>query len=98
VFEKRVLRRIYGPKKYGVKGEWRKLHNGELNELYSSPDIWMNKSRRMSRKEHKARMGERRGAYRVSVGKPEGNRPLGRPRRRWGKILRWIFRTWNGWI
>jgi len=65
-------------------GEWRKLHNKELNDLYSSPNIvWVVKSRRMRWAGHVARMGERRGEYRDLVRKPEGKRPLGRPRRRW---------------
>ena len=67
-----------------MTGEWRKLHNEELNDLYSPPNIvWMIKSRRMRWARHVARMGERRGVYRVLVGKPEGERPLGRPRSRW---------------
>ena len=65
-------------------GEWRRLHDEELNDLYSSLNIlWVIKSRRMRWAGHVARMGEERGAYRVLVGKPEGKRPLGRPRRRW---------------
>ena len=84
VFENRVLRRIFGPKRDEVTGEWRKQHYEELNDLYSSPSIvWVIKSRRMRWAGHVARMGERRGAYRVLVGKPEGKRPLGRPRCRW---------------
>jgi hypothetical protein len=84
VFENRVLRRIFGPKRDEVTGEWRKLHNEELNDLYSSPNIVrVIKSRRMRLAGHVARMGERRGMYRVSVGKSEGKRPLGRLRRRW---------------
>jgi len=67
-----------------VTGEWRKLHNEELNDLYCSPNIvWVIKSRRMRLAEHVACMGERRGVYRVLVGKPEGKSPFGRPRRRW---------------
>jgi len=67
-----------------VTGEWRKLHNEELNDLYSSPNVvGVIKSRRMTRAWHVARMGERRGVYRVLVGKTKGKRPLGRPRRRW---------------
>ena len=67
-----------------MTGEWRRLHNEELNDLYSSPNIVrVIKSRRMRKAGHVARMGERRGVYRVLVGKPEGKRPLGRPRRRW---------------
>jgi hypothetical protein len=83
VFENRVLRRIFGPKRDEVTGEWRRLHNEELNDLYSSTNIRVIKSRRMRWAEHVARMGDRRGAYWVLVGRPEGMRPLGRPRRRW---------------
>ena len=84
VFENRVLRRIFGPKGYEVTGEWRKLHNEELNDLYSSPNIvWVIKSRRMRWAGHLARMGENGGEYRVLAGKPEGKRPLGIPRHRW---------------
>jgi len=84
VFENRVLRRIFGPKRDGVTGEWRKLHNEELNDLYCSPNIfWVIKSRRMRWAGNVAHMGERRGVYRVLVRKPEGKRPLGRPRRKW---------------
>jgi len=83
VFENRVLKRIFGPKRNEVTGEWRKLHNEELNDLYCSPSIVrMIKSRRMRWAGHVVRMGERRGVYRVLVGKPEGKRPLRRPRRR----------------
>ena len=83
VFENMVLRRIFGPRRDEVTGEWRRLHNEELNELYSSPNIVrVIKSRRMRWARHVARMGEGRGAYRVLVGKPEGRRPLGRPRLR----------------
>jgi len=84
MFENRVFRRIFGPKRDEVTGEWRKLHNEELNDLYSSPNIVpVIKSRRMRWAGHLARMGEKRGVYRVLVGKPEGKRPFGRPRRRW---------------
>src|SRR5215475_9515690 len=84
VFENRVLRRVFGPKRDEVTGEWRKLHNGELNDLYSLPNIVrVVKSRRMRWTGHLARMGEERGMHRMLVGKPEGKRPLGRPRRRW---------------
>jgi hypothetical protein len=73
VFESRVLRKVFGPKRDEVTGEWRKLHNEELNELYSSPNIvWVVKSRRMRRAGHVACMGEDRGVHRVLVGKPEG--------------------------
>jgi hypothetical protein len=84
VFENRVLRRIFGPKRDEVTGEWRKLHNEELRDLYSSPSIIkIIKSRRMRWAGHVAQMGEKRNAYRLFVGKPEGKRLLGRPRRRW---------------
>jgi hypothetical protein len=84
VFENTVLRRIFGPGRDEVTGERRRLHNEELIDLYSSPNILrVIKWRRMRWAGHVARMGERRGAYRVLVGKPEGRRPLGRPRRRW---------------
>ena len=84
VFENRVLRGIFGPRRDEVTGEWRKLHNEELNDLYSSPNIVrVIKSRRMRWAGHVASMGERRGVYRVLVGKLEGKRQLGRPRHRW---------------
>jgi hypothetical protein len=84
MFENRVLRRIFGPKRNEVTGEWRRLHNEELNDLYLSPNIIrVIKSRRMRWSGNVARMGEGRGAYRILVGRPEGRRPLGRPRRRW---------------
>jgi hypothetical protein len=84
VFENRVLRRIFGPKRDGVTGGWRKLHNEELHNLYPSPSkIRIIKSRKMRLAKHVARMGEKRNLYRLMVGKPEGKRPLGRPRRRW---------------
>jgi hypothetical protein len=84
VFENRVLRRIFGPKRDEVTGEWRRLHHEELNDLYSSPNIIrVIKSRRMRWMGHVARMGEGRVAYRILVGRPEGRKPLGRPRRRW---------------
>jgi hypothetical protein len=84
VFEKRVLRRIFGPKRDEVTGEWRKLHNEEFRDLYYSPSIIrIMKSRKMRWAGHIARMGEKRNAYRLLVGKPEGKRPLGRPRHRW---------------
>jgi hypothetical protein len=80
VLENRVLRRIFGPKRDGVTGKWRRLHNEELNDLYSSPNIIrVIKSKRMWAG-HVARMSEGRGAYRILVGRPEGRRPLGRPR------------------
>ncbi|KAJ4444170.1 hypothetical protein ANN_05960 [Periplaneta americana] len=84
VSENKVLRKISGDKRDEVTGEWRKLHNAELHALYSSPDIIRNiKSRRLKWAGYVARMGESRNAYRVLVGRPEGKRPLGRPRRRW---------------
>ena len=79
-----MLRRTFGSRRDEVTGEWRKLHNEELNDLCSSPNIvWVIKPRRMRFPGHVACMGERRGVYRVFVGKPEGKRPLGRPRHRW---------------
>jgi hypothetical protein len=84
VSENRVLRRIFGRNRDEVTGEWRRLHNKELYALYSSPNIIREiKSRRLRWAGHVARIGERGGAYRALVGKPEGRRPLGRPRRRW---------------
>jgi hypothetical protein len=83
VCENRVLWRIFGPRGDEVTGEWRKLHN-DFNYLYCSPNIFrVNKSRRIRWAKHAAHMWERRGVYRVLVGKPEGKRPLGRPRHRW---------------
>jgi hypothetical protein len=82
VFENRMLR-IFGPKRE-EDGSWRKLHNDEPNNLYSSPNIArVIKSRKMRWAGHVARIGEGRGVYRVLVGRPEGKRPLGRPKRRW---------------
>jgi hypothetical protein len=84
VFEKRVLRRIFGPERDEATGEWRRLNNEELNDLYSSPNIIrVIKSRRMKWAEHEARMEEKKDAYRILVGRPEGRRPLRRPTRRW---------------
>jgi hypothetical protein len=81
VLENRVSRKIFGPGRDEVTGEWRRLHNEELYDLHSSPNIIrVIKSRRMRWAEHVARMGEGRGAYRILVGRPEGKRPLGRPR------------------
>ena len=89
VFENRVLRRVFGPKRDEVTGEWRKLHNEELSDLYSLPNIVrVVKSRRMRWAGHVASMGEGRDVHRVLVGKPEGKRPLGRPRRRWEDNIR----------
>jgi hypothetical protein len=82
VFENRVLRKIFGPKRE-EDGSWRKLHNDELHNLYSSLNIVrVIKSRRMRWAGHVARMGEARGVYRILVGKPESKGPLGRPRLR----------------
>ena len=87
MFENMVLRSIFGPRRDEVTGEWSRLQ--ELNYLYSSPNIVrVIKSRRMRWAEHVAHMGEERGAYRVLVGKPEGKRPLGRPRCRWVDNIR----------
>jgi hypothetical protein len=84
VFKNRVLRRVFGPQRDEVKEKWRKLHNEELNDLYSLPSIVrVVKSRRMRWAGHVARMGEDRGVHRVLVKKPEGKRPLGRSRLRW---------------
>ena len=100
-----MLRRIFGPKRDEVIGEWRKLHNEELNDLYCSPNIVrMIKSRGMKWAGHVALMEERRGVYRVLVGIPEGKIPLGRPRRRWEDNIKmdlqevicgvWIGSSW----
>jgi hypothetical protein len=83
VFENRVLRRIFGPKRDGMTGGWRKLHNEELHNQYSLPSIIRIKKLRMRWVGHVARMGEKRNVYRLLVGKPEEKRPLGRPRRRY---------------
>jgi len=89
VFENKVLRRIFGPKRDEVTGKWRKLHNEELNDMYSSPNIVrVIKSRRMRWAGHVARMGDRRGVFRVVVRKPQEKRPLGRPRLRWGDNIK----------
>jgi len=102
VYVNMVLRRIFGPRRDEVTGEWRRLHNEELNDLYSSPNIVpVIKSRRMRWAGHVARMGEERGAYRILVGKPEGKSPLGRPRRRWVdnirmELQRWVVGMWTG--
>ena len=96
VFENRVLKRIFGPKRDEVTGEWSKLRNEEFKDLYCSPSIIrVIKSRRMRWAGHVARMGERRGVYRVLVGKLERKRRLGRPSVEGRIILRWLFRKWD---
>jgi hypothetical protein len=93
MFENRVLRRIFGPKRIVVTGEWKKLHYEELNNLYSFPDINRQiKSRRMRWAEYVACMGEERKLYNIFVGKPEGNTLLGRPTRRWEDGIRMDLR------
>jgi len=104
VFENRVLRRIFGPKRDEAMGEWRRLLNEELNDLYSSPNIVrVIKSRGMRWVGHVALMGEEREVYRILLGKPEGKRPLRRPRRRWVDNIRmdlqevvWRYMDWIG--
>jgi hypothetical protein len=92
VFENRVLRSIFGPKMNEVMGEWRKLHNEERHNLYSSPDIIRQfKSRRMMWAGHVARMGGERKVYKVLVGETEGKRPLEKPRRRSEMGSEWIL-------
>jgi hypothetical protein len=99
VFENKVLRRIFGPKRDEVTGGWRKLHNEAPRDLYSSPSISrIIKSRRMRWAGHVVRMGEKRNAYRLLMGKLKGKRPLGRPRRRWVDLLEigWGGVDWIG--
>jgi hypothetical protein len=89
VFENRVLRRIFGPERDEVRGEWRTLHNEELHDLYSSPSIIrIMQASRMRWVGRVARMGEKMNACRLLVGKPEGRRPLGGPRRKWVDNIR----------
>jgi hypothetical protein len=97
VFENRVLR-IFGPKRDEETGGWRKLHNEELHNLYSSPSIFRIKSRRMIWAGNVARMGEKRYTYRIFVGKPEGKILLGRPGRRWVDNIKMDLREigWDG--
>ena len=95
---------MYKPRRDEVTGEWRRLHNEELNDLYSSPNnVRVIKPRRMRWAGHVARMGEERGVYRVLVGKPVGRRPLVRPRRRWEDNIRMdlqevgcVYMDWTG--
>jgi len=97
VFENRVLKRVFGPKKDEVTGEWRKLHNEELRDLYSLPNIVrVVKSRRMRWVGHVALMGEGRGVHRVLVEKPEGKRTLGRPGSRWEDNIKKDLREVGG--
>jgi hypothetical protein len=99
VFENRVLKRISGPERDEVTGEWRKLYSGELHNLYSSPAVIRQiKPRRVRWAVHVARMGEGRKVYKVLAGKPEGKKPLGRPRRSWEGGIRMDLRdtVWAG--
>jgi hypothetical protein len=99
VFENRVLRRIFGHKRDEATGGWRRLHNEELSDLHSSPNIIrVIKSRRMRSAGHVAHRGKR-GAYRILVGRPEGRRPLGRHRRRWDDNIKMDIQDvgWGAW-
>ena len=102
VFENGVLRRIFGPKRDEVTGEWSKLHNEELSDMYSPPNVVrVIKSRKMRWAGHLARIGERRGVYRILVGKPGGKGPIGRPRHRWEDNIKVGLQevgcgVWNG--
>jgi hypothetical protein len=103
ILSKFIVWQVFGPKRDEVTGEWRRLHNEELNNLYSSPNIIrVIKSRRMRWVGHVARMGEGSDAYRVLVGKPEGRRPLGRSRRKWEDNIKMDLQEvgWGGidWI
>jgi hypothetical protein len=97
VFENRVMRRIFVPKRDELTGEWRKVHSEELNILYSFPNIRQIKSRRTSWAGHVARMGEERNVYRILVGKPEGKRPFVRSKRRWEDGIRMDLKE-TGWV
>jgi hypothetical protein len=98
VFENRVLRRIFGPRRNEAIGSWGKLHNEELHNLYSSPNIIrMFKSRRMRWTTHVARIGKKMNAYRILVGKPEGKGPLERPQRRCENNIKMDLR-YDGWF
>jgi len=97
VFENRVLWRVFGSKREKVTGEWRKLHKEELRDIYPFPNIVLVvKSRRMRWMRHVARMGEGRGVHWVLVRKPEGKRPLVRPRRRWEDNIKMDLREVGG--
>ena len=97
IYYSEVVIGIFGPKRDKVTGEWRKLHNEELNDLYCSPNIVrVIKSRRMRWTGHVACMEERRGVYRVLVGKPEGKNHLEDPGIDGRIIVRWNFRKWDG--
>jgi hypothetical protein len=97
IFKNVVLRRVFGSERDEITGKWRRLINKELYSVFSSPNIiWVIKSRRLRWAGHVAHMGERRGAYRVLLGKPEGRRPLERPRCRWQDNIKMDLRE-EGW-
>jgi hypothetical protein len=96
VFENKVLRRTFGPKRDGVTRGWRKLHNEELHNLHSSPSIIRMIMSRRRWAGHVARKGEKRNAYRILVGNPEGKRPLGRPKCRWVEHIKMDGMVWIG--
>jgi hypothetical protein len=100
VSENRVLRKIFGPKRDEVTGGWRKLHNEGLHDLYSSPNIRMIKSRRTIWAGHLLRPGEMRNAYKILVGKPEGNKVFRRSKLDGRTILKWVLRKYGvrAWI
>ena len=97
MFDKRVLRRIFGPKRDEVTGEWRKLHNEELNDQCSSPNIVPVIKSRKRRGAVCSEMRERRDVYRVLMGKPEGKSPLGRPRHRWEENIKMDLQKVGAW-